>query len=70
MLPKYPVFGCRFEQNMGNDIHVQLNRERHQSALAAGSGYSGGTSATVSDWADDVLGAGIVEIDAGHIESQ
>jgi hypothetical protein len=70
MLPKYPVFGCRFGQNMGNDIHVQLERERHQSALAAGSGYSGGTSATLSDRAGNTLAAGIVEIEAGHIESQ
>jgi hypothetical protein len=55
---------------MGNDIHVQLERERHQSALAAGSGYSGGTSATFSDRAGNTLAAGIVEIEARHIESQ
>jgi hypothetical protein len=51
-------------------FYVQLDRERRQSALAAGSRYRGGSSATFSDRAGDTLVAGIVEIDAGHIESQ
>jgi hypothetical protein len=53
-------------------FYVQLDRERRQSALAAGSHgrYRGGSSATFSDRAGDTLVAGIVEIDAGHIDSQ